>query len=201
MNIIKQSNLLENIQRLADWRAKLITQYFYRYFFASIGKGSKIIQPLRLKNVKYIEIGNGVTVNKFIFFFTYPHLNNQTKIIIGDNSVIGHFNHITAVNSVRIGKNVLTGDKVHISDNTHSYEDVTVPILKQVASSKGEVVIGDDSWIGENVSILSCKIGKHCIIGANSVVNRDVPDFSIAVGAPAKVIKQYNFDKKEWQSV
>jgi len=60
-------------------------------------------------------------------------------------------------------------------------------------------MIGEGSWIGTKVSIIgSVRIGKHCVIGANSVVTKDIPDFSVAVGAPAKVIKRYDFERKEW---
>ena len=58
--------------------------------------------------------------------------------------------------------------------------------------TKGEVSIGDNSWIGENMSIISCSIGKNCVIGANSVVNTDISDYCVAVGTPEKVIKQYS---------
>ena len=65
-----------------------------------------------------------------------------------------------------------------------------MPIKDQTIEFKGEVIIGENSWIGENVSIVGAKIGKHCVIGANSFVNKDIPDYSIAVGTPAKVIKK-----------
>jgi len=71
-----------------------------------------------------------------------------------------------------------------------------VPIIQQPVKYKGEVVIGKNSWIGENVSIIGAKIGKHCVIGANSFVNSDIPDYSIAVGTPAKVIKKLNIDER-----
>ena len=64
------------------------------------------------------------------------------------------------------------------------------------------IEIGDDSWIGINSVIVgNVRIGKHCVIGANSVVNKNIPDYSIAVGSPAKVIKRYNFEKKEWEHI
>lgn len=61
------------------------------------------------------------------------------------------------------------------------------------------VVIGDGSWLGKNVVVIgNVSIGKNCVIAANSVVTKDVPDYSIAAGIPARVIKRYDFDRKEW---
>lgn len=61
--------------------------------------------------------------------------------------------------------------------------------------------IGEGTWLGENVCVIGAKIGKHCVIGANSVVTKDIPDYSIAVGAPARIIKQYNFKENVWKVV
>jgi acetyltransferase-like isoleucine patch superfamily enzyme len=120
------------------------------------------------------------------------------RLVIEDGTRIGHFAHIASVNDVHIGKKVLIADRVYISDNLHSYHDIEVPIMDQPISFKGNVHIGDNSWIGENVSIIGARIGRHCVVGANSVVTRDIPDFCVAVGAPAKVIKKYDFKKKKW---
>ena len=65
----------------------------------------------------------------------------------------------------------------------------------------GKVRIGSGSWIGENACILGVIIGKQCVIGANSVVTKDIPDYSVAVGIPAKVIKKYNFETQQWERV
>ena len=61
-------------------------------------------------------------------------------------------------------------------------------------------MIGDDSWIGENVCIIGASIGRHCVIGANAVVTKEIPDYCVAVGNPARVIKRYDFEQKDWVS-
>ena len=114
---------------------------------------------------------------------------------------IGHFNHIYATRSIILHKNVLTADKVYISDNMHGYENVELPILRQPIVQKHIVEIGEGSWIGENVCVIGAKIGKHCIIGANSVVSKDIPDYCVAVGSPAKVVKRYNAQLRKWEKV
>ena len=83
----------------------------------------------------------------------------------------------------------------------HGYEDIETPIKKQPIVQKKEVYIGDGSWLGENVCVIGASIGKHCVIGANSVVTKDIPDYSIAVGSPAKVIKQFDFKENKWVRV
>ena len=120
---------------------------------------------------------------------------------IQSGTTIGHFAHIIALHSMTIEKNVLIGDKVFISDCTHSYEDINKPVLKQDVKEISPVVIGEGSWIGENVCICGASVGKHCVIGANSVVTSDVPDYCVAVGSPARVVKKFDFTSNEWKKV
>ena len=89
---------------------------------------------------------------------------------------------------------MLTANNVYISDNSHDYENTEVPIISQPVKFKKRVQIGSGSWIGENVSIIGANVGKNSVIVANSVVTSDIPDYSVAVGAPAKVIKRVNQD-------
>lgn len=126
---------------------------------------------------------------------------NIITLLIGNNVQIGHFSHIIAKNRVIIENSVLIADKVYISDCEHEFLDIDNPILDQGLRYVGDVLIGEGSWIGENVCIIGAKIGKHCIIGANAVVNKDIPDYSIAVGVPAKVVKKYDFNIKGWVRV
>jgi acetyltransferase-like isoleucine patch superfamily enzyme len=86
-----------------------------------------------------------------------------------------------------------------IGDHSHRYENVDVPIKMQEATEGRPIRIEQDSWIGANVFILpNVTIGRHSVVGANSVVNRDIPPYSVVVGAPARVIKRYDFDLKRW---
>ena len=121
------------------------------------------------------------------------------KLQIGDNCSFGYRNHITCVGEVVIGSNVLTANNVYISDNSHGYENIEVPIISQPVKFKRRVQIGSGSWIGENVSRIGANVGKNSVIGANSVVTSDIPDYWVAVGAPAKVIKRFNQDTKRWE--
>ena len=94
------------------------------------------------------------------------------------------------MNRVEIGRNVLISDRVFIGDSEHGHTCSDIPISEQYLHSAGPVEIGDGAWIGIGVSILpNVRIGRNCVIGAGSVVTHDIPDFSVAVGVPARVIK------------
>lgn len=182
------------------WLGK--TQLAYRWFFGSLGTHSRIMKPLKFRNPQNIYIGAHVTIHKHTWLFTAPTAGDLApKMSIGDGTTIGNFNHITCINRVEIGRKVLTADRVHISDNTHGFEDPNTPVIDQPVRSKGPVVIEDGTWLGENVSVLSCHIGRNCVIGANAVVTKDVPDFCVAVGAPARVIKRFNCASGKWERV
>lgn len=115
----------------------------------------------------------------------------EPRITIGDGCDFGRFNHITCANKVTIGNCVLTGMFVLITDNFHgdTKMDFTPPLMRPLVS-KGAVVIEDNVWIGDKVSILpGVHIGEGAIIGANSVVTKDIPRYTVAAGSPAKVIK------------
>jgi len=178
-----------------------ICTVFYKPLFKKMGKNSVIVKPLKFTYPENITIGKNIYIAHLSWLLTLQVSSKVPELIIDDGAKIGHFNHITCVNRIYIGKNVLTADKVYISDNLHGYEDVEKPICDQPVFSKGEVSIGDETWIGENVSIISVCIGKHCVIGSNSVVTRDIPDFSVAAGVPARIIKQYNKDTGKWERV
>ena len=182
---------LEKTQSIAGFYWSLKSQLYYRLFFGHIGRKSKIVAPMRLKNVHNIRLGDDVTINKFSFLFTWgPPDAEPPRLTIGDGSVIGHMNHIACINEVSIGRHVLTADRVYISDHSHGFSDTTLPIMKQPSVSKGKVKIGDGTWLGESVVVLSCCIGRNCVIGANAVVLSDIPDYSVAVGAPARVVRR-----------
>lgn len=169
--------------------------------FKRFGKGSRIVFPLMIQNARRIEIGDFVRIQNKAWLIALKIDDHIPRLIIGDNTRIEHFLHIVCVREVHIGKNVLIAPSVFISDNIHRYEDPELPVRTQSLEFKGSVSIGDDSFIGRNSSIIGAKIGKHCVIGSNSVVTSDIPDYCVAAGMPAKVIKRYDFDKGAWQRV
>lgn len=171
-----------------------IHAYVWKIIFSSsfkkFGKNSRIIFPMEIKNVQYMEIGDQISIAYKAWLVAIKKNDIPPYFIIEDGTRIGHFSVISCLRHVHIGKKVLIADKVFISDNVHGYEDITLPIMDQPLVFKGKVYIGDNSWIGQNVCIIGARIGKHCVIGANSVVTRDIPDYCVAAGAPARVIRR-----------
>lgn len=167
-----------------------------RHRFASFGAGSRIYpSPDMLVGEKYVSLGKDVTVGKHVQLTAWDRFLDQRftpSIVIGDGCSIGDGAHITAVNRIELGKNVLTGKYVLITDNSHGGADqsmLSVAPNRRPVVSKGPVIIGDNVWIGEKASILpGVRIGDGAIIGAGAVVTKDVPAGHMAVGVPARVI-------------
>lgn len=176
-----------------------IKMLYYKCRLGSFGAKSRIYSPLHIDGKKNIYIGKDVVVQYKTWLAAVPLTGSSVcKLIVDDGCRIGHFCHIYSTKSIHIGSNCLLADKIYISDNLHSYNDISIPILKSGIIQKKEVEIGEGSWLGENVCVIGASIGKHCVVGANSVVTKDIPDFSVAVGAPAKVIKSFDFHLNEW---
>jgi acetyltransferase-like isoleucine patch superfamily enzyme len=164
--------------------------------------------PFDIRNSHFINIGKNFTTGFGCRIEAFPaHGNYRHNIEIGEDVQINDYVHISAVDKVTIGNHVLIASKVFISDNNHgSYtnEDSdspeSIPALRK--SSYKPVVIHDHVWIGESVCILpGVTIGKGSIIGALSVVTTNIPENCIAVGAPARIIKTYDFHKKVWTTI
>jgi acetyltransferase-like isoleucine patch superfamily enzyme len=101
---------------------------------------------------------------------------------------------VAAVALVEIGAHCMFANHCFVSDGDHRYDDPTRPVPWQGFTTKGPTRIGDNVWCGANVVVTSgVTIGERCVIGANSVVTRDIPDHSLAAGAPAKVIRRVEY--------
>jgi len=121
------------------------------------------------------------------------------EIYIDDYCTIQQNLHLTCGSSVYIGKNTAIAANVTITDINHPYENIHLPIEKQPLTTAA-VHIGDDCKLYNNVVVLpGTFIGKHCVVGANSVVSGKFPDFVVIVGAPARIIKRYCFETKQWK--
>lgn len=184
-----------------------INNYLLLKKFYYCGQNVLIKKPALLKGCKYITIGDHTRIDLFCYLTAWDEYkyifkgkwNSQhftPKIIIGTNCNFGAWNHITAINQITIGNGCLTGKWVTITDNAHGANIIeecdTEPALRKL-TSKGPVIIKDNVWIGDKVTILpGVTIGTGCIIGANSTVTRDIPDYCICGGNPAQIIKRIN---------
>ncbi len=167
-----------------------------------------IRRPFDVRGKKYINFGSNITIGKYCRIEAYPYLHKGSIIEFGKNVEINDFVHIAGLVKVKICDNVLIASKVYISDLNHGLFDGsqsdTYP--EDISGSRPvygkEIIIQDNVWICESVSVLpGVTIGRCSVIGANSVVTKDIPPFTIAVGVPAKPIKKFNFDKNKWEPI
>lgn len=184
------------------WR-KIVRLWFTlnnRTSFQKLGQDAFFAYPFRIDGAERIEVGDRTVLQRGGWLYCVGIEGVPASLEIGKECVFGYNNHITSVRDVVIGDFVLTANNVYISDNLHEYEDVSRPIIHQPVRFKKSVLIGDGCWIGENVSIIGAHIGKNCVIGANAVVTHDIPDYSVAVGIPAVVIRQFDPQLQKWVS-
>src|SRR3989344_2459360 len=177
--------------------------YLYTWFvtrkFKHVGNDCSIRPVLNTTHPENISLGNDVSIGILSWIATNTTLHKEPKLIIGNRVHIGAYAVITAANEIRIGNNVLMSERVTILDHIHDYTDNTKAVIDQPIVSKGKIIIEDDCFTGINSAIIvGVKIGKHVVIGANSVVTHDIPEYSVVAGSPAKIIKRYDKKRKIW---
>lgn len=185
--------------RLAIWvfRSKLISRKI------------RIIRfPIDIRGRKYIDFGEGFTTGRNCRMDVFDSMSRGKSLVFGKNVQLNDNVHIVCEDSIVIGDNVLMASHIFISDCSHgSYkgdDNDTPPIIPPAKRPLPSypIKIGNNVWIGEGVVIMpGVTIGDGCVIGAHSIVSKSIPNNSIVVGTPAKVIKQYNFETKHWEKV
>lgn len=173
--------------------------------FKKIGKNCLILKGSRINKPECIELGNNVRIGINSRISCFKIFNGEKlfpKVEIGDNVYIGDYFSILAADTVKIRSNVLIASYVMITSENHGIDpELGSGYGKQSLKTK-PILIEEGVWIGEKVSILpGVTIGEKSIIGTGSVVTNDIPSYSIAVGSPAKVIKKYDFLKKQWINI
>jgi acetyltransferase-like isoleucine patch superfamily enzyme len=197
---------LKNGYGLGEFFGNAISFAFTKLFY----KGARLIRrPIYVRGKKFLQYGEGFTTGyncRLEMFDT--GVGSEKKLFIGKNCKIGDYVHIAAGERVSIGDNVLMASKIFISDLNHGdYSDTSTDSTPDVPPDDRPihtkpVSIGNNVWIGDNSCILlGVTIGDGSIIGANSVVNRDIPKNCIAVGSPARVVKMYDEELKAWVKV
>lgn len=171
----------------------LCTRLFYR-------PARLVRRPVYIRGKKGMQYGAGFTTGYRCRFELFS-AQDGIKLTFGTNCKLGDSVHIVASKRVTIGDDCLMASNIFISDTNHGNENddpMTPPDKRELTANPVE--IGKCVWIGEGVAVLpGAKIGDGCIIGAHSVVKGEIPPYTIAVGAPARVVKKYNFDKKVWE--
>jgi len=162
--------------------------------FGALGPDSVIcFPPNALFNEQYIRIGTGTMFGPQATLSAGmvpgQTMVSDTVIRVGDRCLFGKGSGIVGHLEITIGDDVWTGHHVYITDQNHGYTDLDLPVSRQVMPER-PVSIGDGSWLGHGTVVLpGARIGRHVVIGANSVVTGVIPDNSVAAGVPARVIK------------
>ena len=164
--------------------------------FAGLGSHTMIEPPLRLSGAHRIEIGSGVFIGpgSWLQVDEDPAVPAEgVAIRIGDGSSFVGWCTLSAVTGITIGRKVLFARGVYVADHDHEFRNAPVPVCDQGRRDIQPVSIGDGAWLGQNVVVLpGAQIGRGAVVGANSVVRGKVPDFSLAVGAPARVVRSWS---------
>lgn len=194
----------ESIKNWVHWsilipkqtRPRLWIKWFVNPFYHKKGKGARIRPRTRMDVVPWnkFELGIDSTIEDF------SAINNGVgDVIIGDRTKIGLSN--TIIGPVTIGNDIRLAQNITLSGLNHNYEDISLPIHEQGVSTS-PIIIEDETWIGANVVVVAgVTIGKHSIVAAGSIVTKNIPPYSVAVGNPARVIKTYNPETKTWEKV
>lgn len=194
--------LYEKYNFLVIQIAKFKTQILYKKIFKNIGKKTIIKNPMFLKNVNNISVGNNVFIRDHARIECVEIKDSQKfnpTLIIEDGVSIEQRCHITAADTLIIGKDTLISFDVSIQDTDHEYEDLSTPVANQPLIVK-KTQIGENSFIGSGAKIQAGTIlGKHCVVGTNAVVRGHFPDYSVIVGVPAKIVKRYDEVSRKWK--
>jgi len=175
-------------------RPRLWVKWFVNPFRHKKGKGALIRRRTRMDVMPWnmFAIGKDSTIEDF------ATVNNGVgDVIIGERTRIGLGN--TIIGPVKIGNDIMFAQNIVVSGLNHGYEDIHTPISVQPTKTK-LITIEDECWIAANSVIAAgVTIGKHSVVAAGSVVVKNVEPFTIVAGNPAKVVKQYNEQTKQWE--
>jgi acetyltransferase-like isoleucine patch superfamily enzyme len=163
----------------------------WRPRFYSFGWRSRLGRCDMLTHPRAISIGRNVLIRRGARLEAVgSHPDGSPKLIIGDGTAIQFYFHCGAAGRVTIGRNVLVGGRVYITDHDHCYDEPDLSARESPRLKVAPVEIGDGAFLGEGCVILKgVRIGKRAVVAANAVVTRDVPDFAVVAGVPASVVK------------
>jgi len=176
------------------------------YPFASIGRkvSFHFTSKVSRQRSPRISLGDSVCVSAHAWLnVATGDPTGEPTILIDDGCQISDGSIISAKNRIHLERDVNVAQEVLIMDHNHAYEDVEVPIIRQGITNGGRIRIGEGSWIGHGAAIVCSRgeltIGRHCVVSANSVVTRSIPDYSVVFGMPAAIIRQYDPVMRAWR--
>lgn len=193
LNVIKKFIFFHVIlNRVKFLLAKLLSSNTF-------GKNNYLDKSIHYIGLKHIKIGSNNVVSEDTWLNVNNRVDGEVGIEVGNQCYIGKRNFFSSGKKIVIGDFFMSGINCSFLGSDHVMDNPLEPYIFTGTTNFNSIVIGDNVWLGANVTILGdVHVGHGSIIGANSLVNRSIPPFSIAVGNPAKVIKRYDFSKKQW---
>lgn len=176
------------------------------YPFASAGTGLSMHYTCELHRqmANRIQLGSSILLAKDVWLnVPYPlDGDGGPAIVIDDGCVVGRRCTLSARNSIHLERDVILAPSVLIMDHNHGYEDVSLPIKNQGVTEGGTIRIEQGCWIGHCAAIVCSAgdlvIGRNCVVGANAVVSRSFPPYSVISGNPARIVKQFDLAQGRW---
>jgi len=190
------------------FRALCVRQYWLGRFGQagrriSIGARLRVHGPERIRVEDDVVLADDVALQALESYpWASPPQAFAPDIVLKRGCFINSGARISCARRVVVGADTMIAVGCFIADNNHAYADPDRSVKAQPLQTPGEVVIGDDCWLGANVCVVgNVHIGRHCVVGANSVVTGDLPEYSVAVGAPARVVRRYDPGRRAWLAV
>lgn len=172
------------------------------YRRAHVGPHSHLAPDVHVLGWKNVRIGHHTIVSEGVWINVNDRASSEIAIVIGDNCFIGRRNFLSSGPRIEIGDYCLTGIDCHFLGSDHIHASPFVPYVATGTTGDGAIEVGANCWLGSSVTVLkNVKIGFGSIIGAASVITRDVPPLSVAVGNPGRVIRRFDMRSQAWVRV
>lgn len=199
--------VLAPLSLIRRFLVRLYSQWVCRtYPFASVGSNTSVHfrSEMSRTHAHRIKLGSGVTLDKDTLIRVHVPLEEEGEpvMVVEDGAVVGPRCVMSAKNLIQIGQDVVLEPSVLIQDHSHAYRDVNVTIRHQGVTDGGKIKISEGCWIGQG-TVIHCDqgeliLGPNCVVAPNSLVNRSFPGYSLIAGNPARVVKQYDMEKRAW---